>query len=263
MKIMGILNVTPDSFSDGGRYATRDKAIAHALLMVEEGADFIDVGGESTRPGAAPITSCEECDRVIPVIERLKQEISLPISIDSRHSRVIEEALKAGASIVNDVTALQDPRSLQIVADANVPVCLMHMQGQPESMQKEPHYEEVLLEIFQFLQDRISVCEKAGIRKENIWIDPGFGFGKTLAHNLSLLAKLQHFKKLQCPILVGLSRKAMFGQILDLPVDKRLFGSLAGAVIAALHGADIIRVHDVGATKQAMKVVEATKPYLD
>jgi dihydropteroate synthase len=263
MKVMGILNVTPDSFYDGGRHVTLDKALARALTMVEEGVDIIDVGGESTRPFATPLTESEECERVIPLITRLKQEVEVPISIDSRHSSVIREALAAGASIVNDISALQDPASLKIIAKAKVPVCIMHMQGQPDTMQQSPHYDDVLFEVTQFLQEKINQCEQAGIQKEHIWIDPGFGFGKTLAHNLTLLGKLDHFKKLGCPILVGLSRKAMFGQILDLPVEERLYGSLAGAVIALLNGADIIRVHDVRATKHALKVVAATKPYLN
>lgn len=259
---MGVLNVTPDSFSDGGRYLTLENALRQAQLMAEEGADIIDVGGESTRPFAQFVSEQEECDRVIPVIERLKQEINLPISIDSRRYYVFNHALKAGASIINDQSGLSDPNTLALVAKTKVSVSIMHMQGQPDSMQIAPHYENVLSEVGAFFQEKIALCENAGISKEHIWIDPGFGFGKTLDHNLTLLGKLSAFEKLGCKILVGFSRKSMFGQILDLPVDKRLYGSLAGAVIAALNGANMIRVHDVAATKQALKVVEAVKPYL-
>lgn len=262
LQIMGILNVTPDSFYDKGRHHTLDAAFHRAMVMVNEGAHIIDIGGESTRPGAQPVSIEQECERVIPVIERVRKTSDIPISIDTRHALVMQAALEAGANIVNDVSGLADPQAISVIAHYQVPVCIMHMQGTPETMQNAPIYHDVVEEIHGFFRERIELCEKAGILRENIWIDPGFGFGKSLAHNLTLLAKLSAFKSFACKILVGLSRKSMFEKILNLPVDQRLYGSLAGAVLAALHGANIIRTHDVSATKDVLGVVEAVTPYL-
>ncbi len=256
---MGILNVTPDSFYDGGRYQQVDAAIQHALKMIQEGADIIDIGGESTRPGATPLSASEECDRVIPIIEALRKISDIPLSIDSRHTAVIEAALAAGANIVNSIDALADAAQCALVARFQVPVCLMHMQGTPSNMQQAPHYKDVLQEVYDFFRWRIAICEKAGILRENIWIDPGFGFGKTLAHNLHLLANLSFFKTLHCPILVGLSRKSLWGEILNAPPQERLYGSLTGATLAALQGAAIIRTHDVAATQDMRAVINAVR----
>ncbi len=258
---MGILNVTTDSFSDGGRYYTFDNAINQALKMVAEGADIIDVGGESTRPGATPVSIDEECERVIPIIECLKNEIAIPISIDTRHAKVMAAAVNAGASIVNDVMALQNEGSLDIVATKGVPVCLMHMQGLPQTMQANPIYDDVVKDIYTFFEQRITACEQKGIQRKNIWIDPGFGFGKTLEHNLTLLGNLSFFKTLGCPLLIGLSRKAMFGAILNKPPEDRLYASLAGTMLAAMQGVAIIRTHDVGPTKDILKVMQAALPF--
>lgn len=261
-RLMGILNVTPDSFYDGGRHHTISQAISHALQMISEGADIIDIGGESTRPGARMVSPQEECDRVIPVIEGLKKATTIPLSIDSRHTMVMKAALEAGATFVNDVYALQDEGALAVVAKANVPVCLMHMQGNPQTMQQRPHYQNILEEVYSFLANRIEDCEKAGILRENIWIDPGFGFGKTLAHNLTLLGNLSFFNGLGCPLLIGLSRKSMFGEILNKPADQRLYASLAGTMVAAIQGISIIRTHDVAPTKEILLVAQALQPYL-
>ncbi|MBI2791248.1 MAG: dihydropteroate synthase [Gammaproteobacteria bacterium] len=257
LKIMGIVNVTPDSFYDGGRYYERDQAISHAMQLIREGADIIDIGGESTRPGAKPVSIDEECDRVIPIIEYLSKETATPISIDSRHTAVMKAALHAGAQIVNDVSGMQDATARELVAKHQVPVCIMHMQGKPETMQHAPIYTDIIQEVLLFLKNRIELCEKAGILRENIWIDPGFGFGKTLEHNLTLLSNLSSFKQLGCEILVGLSRKSMFGKLLNKPEEQRLHGSIAGTVVACLQGATIIRTHDVSATKDALAVVDA------
>jgi len=254
--VMGILNVTPDSFFDGGRYLHVDKAVAHALHMVEKGADIIDIGGESTRPGALAISEKQECDRVLPVIAALKKETTVPLSIDSRHFSVIKAALLAGVDMVNDISALQNKATRALLADSDVPVCIMHMQGTPQTMQKNPFYQDVLKEVYDFLAARLLACENAGIKKERIWIDPGFGFGKTAAHNLTLLKNLSFFKTLGCPILVGLSRKSMFGQT----ATERLPGSLAAAVLAMLQGARWVRTHDVAETKQALAVAKACYP---
>lgn len=261
-QVMGILNVTPDSFFDGGHYQNVENAIAHGLQMVEEGADIIDIGGESTRPGANPLPILEECERVLPVIEALRKETSIPISIDTRHAQVMQAALNAGANIVNDINALRDPGAIEIVAYQQAIACLMHMQGTPEKMQESPKYNDVAQEIYDFLAERILVCEQNGILRKNIWIDPGFGFGKLLPHNLKLLGELSFFQSLGCPIVIGLSRKSFLGEILNMPVEQRLYGSLAGTVIALLQGAAIIRTHDVAATKQVLAVVSAVEPYM-
>jgi len=255
-QIMGILNVTPDSFSDGGAYAQIDRAVQHAKTMVAQGASIIDVGGESTRPGAADVLLVEELDRVLPVIERIRQEVDCWISIDTSKAAVMTEAVKAGANIINDVRALQEPGALQAAVDANVPVCLMHMQGQPRSMQTAPHYEDVVEDVKRFLKQRAELCIKAGIKPANIIIDLGFGFGKSLAHNFELLDATAQFEALGYPILTGVSRKSMFGQLLDRDVSSRLAGSLAGAMIAMQQGSKIIRVHDVPETVDVMKVLQ-------
>lgn len=255
---MGILNLTPDSFSDGGRFQDPDVGLRHALRMVEEGAAIIDVGGESTRPGAQMVSTEEELDRVIPIIERLAQHVPVPISIDTNKPQVMREAVSAGAGMINDIMALQEPGALEAAAQTAVPVCLMHMQGKPRTMQNAPHYENVVEEVKTFLRQRIDTGEAAGIARHNMIIDPGFGFGKTLAHNLLLLKELQALHELTVPILVGISRKSMIGSILgNAPMDERLIGSVAAAVVAVMKGAAIIRVHDVRETVDALKVVAA------
>lgn len=258
---MGVLNITPDSFFDGGRFTTIDQAVERAYQMVEEGVDFIDIGGESTRPYAAPVSVEEEAARVLPIIECLAGKISVPLSVDTRHPSVMRQAIEAGVSIVNDVMALQLPGAIECVASAHATVCLMHMQNTPDTMQIAPQYQNVVEEVYEFLERRVNACIEAGIARDNIWIDPGFGFGKTLAHNLALLGRLSFFRSLGCQILVGLSRKSVFKMLLDLPVDQRLSASLGGAVLAALQGATIIRTHDVRATREVLAVVEAVKPY--
>lgn len=259
---MGVLNITPDSFFDGGRYFSIEAAVERALQMIEEGADFIDVGGESTRPFSEAVSSSEEAKRVLPIIECLAKNTTVPISIDTRHPEVMQSAIEAGASIVNDIYALQALGALEVVArKKEVTVCLMHMQGLPKTMQEAPYYDDVVKEIFDFLAQRIVTCEKAGIAKSHIWIDPGFCFGKTLEHNLTLLGQLSIFKKLGCPILAGFSRKSMFKMLLDLPVQERLSASLAAAMLAVQQGASIIRTHDVKPTWECLKVVEAVAPY--
>jgi dihydropteroate synthase len=254
---MGILNITPDSFSDGGIFFNTQKAIERARQMVNEGAALIDVGGESTRPGAQAVSVQQELDRVIPVIEVLAKEISVPVSIDTSKADVMREAVAAGAGMINDVRALREERALQAAVDLDVPVCLMHMQGEPRTMQQRPHYDDVVQEVKNFLLERIAVCESAGISKDKIIIDPGFGFGKTLDHNLSLLKHLTELTKIGLPVLVGVSRKSMIGNILHQQVDNRLFGSIALASLACFCGAAIIRAHDVQATVEAIKVTHA------
>jgi dihydropteroate synthase len=254
---MGVINVTPDSFSDGGRYLGLEAARARARRLAAEGADLLDVGGESTRPGAAKVSVQEELDRVVPLIEAIHAELELPISIDTSKPEVMREAVSAGARLINDVLALRRPGALEAARELAVPVCLMHMQGEPGTMQTDPSYSDVVVDVHAFLEQRVQACREAGIPRERLLIDPGFGFGKTLSHNLSLLRRLRHFTDLGLPVLVGLSRKSMIGVILDAAVDERLYGSLTAAVIAALNGASILRVHDVGPTVQAVKVVAA------
>jgi dihydropteroate synthase len=254
-RVMGILNVTPDSFSDGGAFAILNKALQHADAMLANGADFIDVGGESTRPGALDVSLQQELDRVIPVIEALSSRFDTVISIDTSKAVVMSEAVAAGAGLINDVRALREEGALHAAAEAGVAVCLMHMQGQPRSMQQAPEYTDVVAEVSTFLQHRVECCMAAGIKRQQIIVDPGFGFGKSLAHNYRLLNNLQQLQQLKLPILVGLSRKSMFGAVLNRDVDDRLAASLAGAVIALQKGAQIIRVHDVKETVDAVKVV--------
>lgn len=256
--VMGILNVTPDSFSDGGRYLDIDSAFKQAVRMSEEGAAILDIGGESTRPGAEPVSVQEELDRVIPVIERIHAELSLPISIDTCKPEVMSEAVSAGAGFINDVNALRSSGAVETAAACGVPVCLMHMQGDPGTMQEAPRYADAVTEIIEFLRQRIEVCLEIGITSKNILVDPGFGFGKTLGHNLTLLKRLDSFQELGHPVLVGISRKSMIGDLLDgAGVTGRLNGSLAAAVMAVERGARLIRVHDVKETVEAFKVAWA------
>ncbi|NOX42317.1 MAG: dihydropteroate synthase [Gammaproteobacteria bacterium] len=254
---MGILNVTPDSFSDGGKFLSIDKAVDRAYEMVMEGAALIDIGGESTRPGAQPVTEAEELERVLPVIEILSKALQIPISIDTSKPQVMTEAVKCGAGFINDVRALQEQGAIQTAKELDVPICLMHMQGEPRSMQHEPRYKNVIEEVKSFLLERVQLCEAAGIEKTKIVIDPGIGFGKSLEHNLSILKHLSEFVALGLPVLIGVSRKSMIGALLDEPADKRLFGGIALAAAACLAGATIIRTHDVKATSDALKICQA------
>jgi len=254
---MGVLNVTPDSFSDGGRFADPRRAVDRAGVMLEEGAAIIDVGGESTRPGAAPVSEQEETDRVVPVIEALQSAFDAPISIDTSKPGVMRAAVAAGAGLINDVRALREPGALETAAGLRVPVCLMHMQGEPRTMQAAPRYDDVVTEVHGFLLARAAACEQAGIPRERILIDPGFGFGKTLAHNLSLLKHLDRLAETGYPVLVGLSRKSMIGALLDLPVEERLHASVALAVLAVERGARVVRAHDVAPTVQALAMCQA------
>ena len=255
-RVMGIVNVTPDSFSDGGKFNTTDKAIQHALTLIEEGADILDIGGESTRPGATPVPLDEELKRVIPVIQGLC-DVGVPLSIDTYKPEVMRAAIEAGADIVNDVCALQEPNALEIVAPSQVGICLMHMQGRPQTMQADPHYDNVVQEVAEFLASRLKAAEQAGIDRSRIVLDPGFGFGKRTAHNLTLLNEMQAIQALGQPLLVGLSRKSVLGQVLGSNVDERLHASIAASVISVMKGASIVRVHDVKPTVDALKIVAA------
>jgi len=279
--VMGVLNVTPDSFSDGGRFLDPAAAIAQATRMVEEGAAIIDVGGESTRPGAAPVTADEELRRIAPVIGALAGRLSVPISVDTCKPEVMRAALDLGVGMINDVTALganqplargvesespsrgvgsESPsRGIEIVARSRAAVCLMHMQGEPRTMQRNPHYDDVVADVRRYLEERAIACEAAGIARERIVIDPGFGFGKALEHSLQLLRGLERIASLGYPVLVGLSRKSMIGTILDRPVDRRLHGGLALAALAVANGARIVRAHDVAATVDAVRIAAAVR----
>ena len=254
-RVAGILNVTPDSFSDGGQFADTDAAVAHGLALAEQGADLLDVGGESTRPGAADVSIEEELRRVIPVIEQLAKRTSLPIAIDTSKPEVMRAAVAAGAGMVNDVHALRRDGALEAAAELGVPVCLMHMQGEPRSMQDAPHYDDVVGEVHRFLTDRLFACELAGIDRRKVMVDPGFGFGKNLEHNLALLHALERFADLGSGVYAGLSRKAMIGELTGrkLPAE-RAAGSAAAALIAVQRGARLVRVHDVAATVDALAV---------
>ncbi|KPK57358.1 MAG: dihydropteroate synthase [Gammaproteobacteria bacterium] len=254
---MGIVNVTPDSFSDGGQFSGTEAAVSHGLRLAEEGASILDVGGESTRPGAVPVSAQDEIGRVVPVIRKLAESVPVPVSVDTSKPEVIEAAIAAGASMVNDVRALRADGALQAAAAAAVPVCLMHMQGEPGTMQTSPTYRNVVEDVFAFLAERMEACLAAGIGEERIVLDPGFGFGKTLEHNLVLMRGLGRLLDLGRPLLVGVSRKSMIGTMLDRPVDKRLWGSLALAVMAAERGARILRVHDVAPTVDVLKIAAA------
>lgn len=257
--VMGILNVTPDSFSDGGQFNRPDAALARARQMVADGATFIDIGGESTRPGATPVSVQEELDRVCPVVEAAARELDAVISVDTSAPEVMAETAKLGAGLINDVRALQRDGAPEVAAQAGIPVCIMHIQGEPDTMQDRPEYRNVRREVSAFLTERMRVAELAGIRPENILLDPGFGFGKSLEHNLQLLACLEQMHILGHPLLVGISRKSMLGHITGRDVNERLPASVAAATIAAMKGASIIRVHDVRETVDAVRVVAAVK----
>jgi dihydropteroate synthase len=254
--VMGIVNVTPDSFSDGGQHANAVAAIKHAQQLIAEGADIIDIGGESTRPGAQPVSQQEELDRVLPIIEGLCGA-PVPLSIDTFKPAVMRAAIAAGAQMVNDINALQDIEAMHAVAQSNVAVCLMHKQGSPQTMQVQPHYENVVAEVSEFLRERIASAEASGIARNRIAIDPGFGFGKTLQHNLDLLRELHTLTELGVPVLAGLSRKSMLGTLTGQSVAERLAASVAAAMIAVQNGANIVRVHDVTATADALKILNA------
>lgn len=256
-RIMGILNVTPDSFSDGGFFVSVDRALAQAEKMVVEGVDIIDVGGESTRPGADEVSLQQELDRVLPVIEALRANFDTPVSIDTSKAEVMTAAVASGAGMINDVCALQLPGALEAAEKAEVPICLMHMQGKPRTMQQAPHYEHVVKDVMGFLATRVEHCLAAGISKQCLLIDPGFGFGKSLEHNLCLLKQLTAFQALNLPILVGMSRKSMIGKILDAPVEGRLVGTIALTALSTWMGADIIRVHDVAENVDAVNIIHA------
>ncbi|HFF1653690.1 TPA: dihydropteroate synthase [Providencia rettgeri] len=258
VQVMGILNVTPDSFSDGGTHNLYHDALGHVAKMVQEGATIIDIGGESTRPGAAEVSVNEELDRVVPVVEAIAKQFDVWISVDTSKAQVMAEAAKAGMHIINDIRSLHEPDALRVAAQTGLPVCIMHMQGQPRTMQEAPNYENVVHEVQTYLEGEIARCMAAGIERQQIILDPGFGFGKNLSHNYQLLANLEQFHNFGLPLLAGMSRKSMIGQLLNVPPQERLAGSLSCAVIAAMQGAHIIRVHDVKETVQAMQVVQMT-----
>ncbi|MFQ6034072.1 MAG: dihydropteroate synthase [Candidatus Bipolaricaulia bacterium] len=256
--VMGILNVTPDSFSDGGHYLEPEQAVAHGLRLIEEGADIIDIGGESTRPGADPVPAEEELRRVLPVIEGIRKESDGMISIDTYKAQVAEAALAAGAGMVNDISALRfDERMIDVLVKYDVPVVLMHMQGRPRTMQEKPQYDDVIFDIINFLKERITAATAAGISTERLIIDPGIGFGKLVEHNLEILRRLDELKTLERPILIGPSRKSFIGRLTGAPVEERLPGTIASLVLGIARGADIIRVHDVREAKQAIQITDA------
>ncbi|MFA5678803.1 MAG: dihydropteroate synthase [Pseudomonas sp.] len=255
--VMGILNITPDSFSDGGRYNRLDAALLHVEQMLSAGATLIDVGGESTRPGAALVSVQEEVDRVVPMVEAINARFDTVVSIDTSTPEVIRGAAGVGAGLINDIRALQRDGAMQVAVDTGLAVCLMHMQGEPQTMQQAPVYESVLDEVNNFLGRRVQACLDAGIERRRLVLDPGFGFGKSLQHNLELFAAMQQVRPLDLPLLVGVSRKSMIGQALGRPVDQRLSGGLALATLAVVKGARIIRVHDVAQTVDAVRMAEA------
>jgi dihydropteroate synthase len=256
---MGVLNVTPDSFSDGGRFADPGAALEQARAMVEQGARIVDVGGESTRPGAQPVPESQELERVVPVIERIRRELDCVVSVDTMKPAVMRAACAAGAELVNDVMALRAPGAIEAARDAGAAVCLMHMQGEPRTMQQAPAYADVVEDVAAFLRERAQACIAAGIARDRIVVDPGFGFGKTLDHNLALLAGIDVIAELGLPVAVGVSRKSMFKALLGREVDQRLPGGLAAAALAAWQGAHIIRAHDVSATMDALRVTAAAR----
>ncbi|MEH0833205.1 dihydropteroate synthase [Pectobacterium cacticida] len=257
-RVMGILNVTPDSFSDGGKHNSLDAALLHAQEMIAAGATLIDIGGESTRPGADEVSTEEELNRVIPVVEAIARRFDVWISVDTSKPEVMIASARAGAHLINDIRALQEPGALEAAAATGLPVCLMHMQGMPRTMQNKPHYDDLMQEIGNFFQQQIDRCVSANIPKSKLLLDPGFGFGKNLAHNYALLARLSELHRFGLPLLVGMSRKSMVGQLLNVSPAQRVHGSVACAVIAAMQGARVIRVHDVKETADAMRIVEAT-----
>ncbi|WP_192889330.1 dihydropteroate synthase [Vibrio bathopelagicus] len=254
--VMGILNVTPDSFSDGGQFNSLEKALQQAERMIKAGVSIIDIGGESTRPGAPEVTLEDELSRVIPAIKAIRANFDVWISIDTSKAEVMRQAVEAGADLINDVRALQEPGALEAAAQAQVPVCLMHMKGQPRTMQANPSYDDVFTDVEDFLKERVEACEVVGIPKEQLVLDPGFGFGKTIEHNYHLLAHLEKFHTLGLPILAGISRKSMIFKLLDKAPADCMVGSVTCATIAAMKGAQIIRVHDVEDTLEAMKIIE-------
>ncbi|KJG30332.1 dihydropteroate synthase [Photobacterium angustum] len=253
-QVMGILNVTPDSFSDGGKFNRIDYALNHVESMLQAGTSIIDIGGESTRPGAKEVALNEELDRVVPVIEAIRQRFDCWISIDTSKAQVMKEAVSVGADLINDVRALQEPNALEVAAKANVPICLMHMQGQPRTMQQQPNYNHLIQDVSDFLSERISACENVGISRQQLILDPGFGFGKTLEHNYQMLAEFEQFHQFGLPVLAGMSRKSMIFNLLGKPPAECLAGSLACATIAAMKGAHIIRVHDARETAEVVKI---------
>ena len=257
--VMGVLNVTPDSFSDGGDFFDPQRALDRALQMQDEGAAVIDVGGESTRPGAGPVSASDELQRVIPVIDALQAQLTVPISIDTRKPEVLQAAVAAGAGLINDVNALRAPGALEAARASAVPVCLMHMHGDPRTMQADPHYADVVAEVKTFLLQRVAACEAAGIGRQRLLLDPGFGFGKTVEHNLQLLARLEELAATGLPVVVGLSRKSMIGKLLGLDIAGRLPASIALAVLAVERGARLVRAHDVAATWQAVQMQAAVQ----
>jgi dihydropteroate synthase len=261
VRIMGILNVTPDSFSDGGHFIHADSALKQVESMINDGATIIDIGGESTRPGAADVSEQDELARVIPLLKVIKESFTIDVSIDTSKAIVMEQAIIHGADIINDVRALQNENCLSVVAQSDLPICLMHMQGQPRTMQEAPHYDNLIVDIKQFFSQRINACQDAGIDSSRLVLDPGFGFGKTLSQNYQLLNQLSEFKTLGLPILSGTSRKSMLGKLLSREVSDRLAASLTTAIIAIQQGASIIRVHDVKETVDALNVLKATYDY--
>ncbi|MDA0129767.1 dihydropteroate synthase [Vibrio sp. MarTm2] len=258
-QVMGILNVTPDSFSDGGKYNSLDNALQQAQRMIDAGVTIIDIGGESTRPGAPDVELTEELNRVIPVIKAIREKHDVWISVDTSKAEVMRQAAQAGADIINDVRALQEPGALHVAAETGLPVCLMHMQGQPRTMQANPHYDDLLIEVGQFLEERVEACEGVGIKREQLILDPGFGFGKTIEHNYHMLAHLEQFHQFGLPILAGMSRKSMVFKLLDKTPSECVAASVSCATIAAMKGAQIIRVHDFEQTLDAMKIVSMVR----
>ncbi|MFK3720779.1 dihydropteroate synthase [Pseudomonas fulva] len=257
--VMGILNVTPDSFSDGGRFSQRDEALRHAEAMVAAGATLIDVGGESTRPGARPVSVTEELERVAPMVEAIHRHLDVVVSVDTSTPAVMREAARLGAGLINDVRALERDGALDAAAATGLPVCLMHMRGEPGTMQDDPHYDDVTEDVARYLEQRMVACANAGIEADRIVLDPGFGFAKTLAHNLSLFKHLEALHRLGRPLLVGVSRKSMIGLTLERPVGERLYGSLALAALAMTKGASILRVHDVAQTVDVVRMIAAVQ----
>ena len=258
-KIMGILNFTPDSFSDSGKFFQLDKALFQVETMLNQGASIIDIGGESTRPMAEEVTLEEELERVVPLVEAVRKRFDCWISVDSSKAQVMQEAAKVGMDLINDIRALQEPDALQTAVRSALPVCIMHMQGQPRTMQLNPHYDDVVADVLKFMQQRTEQCLASGIKKENLIWDPGFGFGKSVQHNYCLLQQFSFFCEQGYPVLAGISRKSMIGAVLDKPVEQRTVGSVAAALIAAMKGASILRVHDVGETADALKIWLATQ----
>ncbi|BCG12062.1 dihydropteroate synthase [Vibrio alginolyticus] len=257
--VMAILNVTPDSFSDGGKYNSIELALAQVDKMIKAGVSIVDVGGESTRPGAPDVSLEEELRRVVPVIKAIREKYDVWISVDTSKAEVMRQAIDAGADLINDIRSLQEPGALEVAAEASLPICLMHMKGQPRTMQVDPHYDDLMGDVSAFLEERIAACEAAGIDKSQLILDPGFGFGKTIEHNYHMLAHLEKFHEFGLPILAGMSRKSMIFKLLDKPAAECTNASVVCATIAAMKGAQIIRVHDFEETIEAMKVVEMTK----